>query len=253
MTSDLIKVNLSSFVTLILMNDALAFGFRRGDSANINGLINKVMPNLLQLRKYRRDRTQQLLREAGFSEGQAAIEGAVNAIIDAVYFSDAELSILDDIVWIRPTRHAYASFEEIADAETEMTGLPLSVYIRGILNEYARLPQYKREALVFDEELSIAAEACLSGRILHYTRAGCACRLFAYQYLYGFAYDQTNYIVGYDLITKRVCSVPLHEIRNAYLVAKKYRPGHTLLAALKDYTEQRDFHQEIAITDEEIL
>ena len=61
----------------------------------------------------------------------------VNTVIDRVYFSDAELDCLDEVIWFRPSTKKQALFDEIEESETKISGQSVSVYIRGLLNEYS--------------------------------------------------------------------------------------------------------------------
>ena len=58
------KIRLSSFVLLIIDNDCQAFGFiSKDNSPNRNGFLNKVIPNLVDLRKKRREEIEKTLKD----------------------------------------------------------------------------------------------------------------------------------------------------------------------------------------------
>ena len=170
---------------MILQNDALAFGFvKSNEEANINGFLNKLIPNLLYYRQYRRKKIHDLLEKRILGINTETVYECVNTVIDQVYFSDAELDILDETIWFRPSQKKEAAFDEIEDSETAITGQSTSVYIRGLLNEYCRFPQYKRESISFDDERRDFAEASTTRRILHATVDGCSIRMFAFHNVY---------------------------------------------------------------------
>ena len=247
MLSSIIKLSVSDFVLRILQNDAEKFGFlKKEKEPNLNGLLNKLIPNLLYFRKSRREEIHRILNEDFARDDTEKIYECVNTIIDQVYFLDAELQILDDVIWFRPSTKQNAVFDEIEQSETKITGQTTSEYIRGLLNEYSRLPQYKRETLAFNGELYDFAEACETGKIFHATVNGKSIRMFAFHYVYGFTYDQSNYLLGYDLTSKAIGAIPLCMIRDSYIVERKYKPSDRLVDLLQQYYENEEYDKVIS-------
>lgn len=245
--TDKIKVKISSFVANILENDALRFGFIKNDKSNKNALLNKLIPTLVEVRKARRNEIEYVLKEEYGREDTENIYNAVNTVIDKVYFSDAELNVLDEYIWIRPAKETMATYDEIETSETLITAQDLSVYIRGLLNEYSRLPQYKREMLVFDKELDIFSDACYTRNIVHFRdkETNKRYKAFAYNYYYGYLYNQTNYCIIYDINENKIKSVPLSNIQDIYTIKQKYKSSENLIELLQEYTDNCDFGKEI--------
>ena len=245
--TDKIKVKISSFVANILENDALRFGFTKNDKSNKNALLNKLIPTLVEVRKARRNEIEHILKEEFRREDTESIYNAVNTVIDKVYFNDAELNVLDEYVWIRPSKETMATYDEIETSETRITAQDLSVYIRGLLNEYSRFPQYKREILVFDKELDVFSDACLTRNILHFRdkETNKRYKAFAFNYYYGYLYDQTNYCVIFDINEKKIKSIPLCNIQDIYTIKQKYKPSEKLIQLLQEYVDHCDFEKEI--------
>ena len=242
MISNVIKLSISDFVLRILQNDAERFGFlKKEKEPNLNGLLNRLIPNLLHYRKARRDEIHRILTENFARNDTEDIYECVNTVIDQVYFSDAELQILDGIIWFRPSKKQNAIFDEIEQSETKITGQTTTEYIRGLLNEYSRFPQYKRETIVFDNELYNFANACETGRIFHATVNGKSIRVFAFHYVYGFTYDQSNYLLGYDMTNGVIGAIPLCKIRDSYVVERKYKPSEKLISLLQEYYENEEY------------
>lgn len=250
--TDKIKIKVSSFVANILENDALRFGFVKNEKSNKNALLNKLIPTLVEVRKTRRNEIERILKNEYCREDAENVYNAVNTVIDKVYFNDAELNRLDEYVWIRPSKKSMKTYDEIMTSETNITAQELSVYIRGLLNEYSRFPQYKREMLVFDEELDVFDSACYSRNIIHFRDRGTEkmYNSFAFNYYYGYLYDQTNYCVIYDMGDNKIKSVPLHKIKDIYMIKQKYKPNEKLLELLQEYTDNCNFEAEIAAGEE---
>ena len=251
MISSIIKLSVSDFVLRILQNDAEKFSFlKKEKEPNLNGLLNKLIPNLLYFRKARRDEIHRILTQDFARNDTEAVYECVNTVIDQVYFSDAELQVLDEVIWFRPSTKQNAVFDEIEVSETKITGQTTTEYIRGLLNEYSRFPQYKRETIAFDNELYDFAKACETGRIFHATVNGKSIRMFAFHYVYGFTYDQSNYLIGYDLTNKVIGAIPLCLIRDSYLVERKYKPSEKLIELLQEYYENEGYDDIIPYEEE---
>ena len=100
MISSIIKLSVSDFVFQILENDAERFGFlKKEKEPNLNGLLNKIIPNLLYFRKARRNEIHRILNEDFARNDTEAVYECVNTVIDKVYFSDAELQVLDEVIY----------------------------------------------------------------------------------------------------------------------------------------------------------
>lgn len=249
---DKLKVKVSSFVANILENDALCFDFMKNDKSNKNALLNKLIPTLVAVRKTRRDEIENILKNEFNRKDGENIYNAVNTIIDRVYFNDEELESLDEYIWIRPSKENVSVFDEIQTSETHITAQEITAYIRGLLNEYARLPQYKREALVFDSELDVFADACYDRHIIHFRdkETGEYCKAFAFNYWYGYMYDQTNYCIIYDIKNSIIKSIPLCKIKDIYKIKQKYKPSERLIQQLSSYINDLNFNKVISVEEE---
>lgn len=247
--TDKIKIKTSSFVANILENDALRFGFMKNNKSNKNALLNKLIPTLMEVRKARRNEIEHILKYEYCREDTENIYNAVNMVIDKVYFNDAELNVLEEYIWIRPSKETMCVYDEIVTSETIITAQEVSVYIRGLLNEYSRFPQYKRETLVFDKELDVFSDACYTRNILHFRDRETheCCKAFAFNYYYGYLYDQTNYCVIYDINKRKIKSVPLNSIQSIYTIKQKYKPSEKLIELLQEYADNFNFKKELNV------
>lgn len=249
--TDKIKIKVSSFVANILENDALRFGFMKNGKSNKNALLNKLIPTLVEVRKARRNEIEDILKNEYNRKDSENIYNAVNTVIDRVYFNGEELNVLDEYVWIRPSKETMSVYDEIQTSETLITAQETPVYIRGLLNEYSRLPQYKREALTFDHELEIIAGACYTHQILHFRdkETNERYKAFAFDYYYGYLYDQTNYCVIYDINESKIKAIPLHKIQDIYTIKQKYKPSEELIEKLQKYADSCEFEEEISVEE----
>lgn len=247
--TDKIKIKVSSFVANILENDALRFGFTKNEKPNKNALLNKLIPTLVNKRQARRNEIEYILKNEYNREDSESIYNAVNTVIDRVYFEDEELYVLDEYIWIRPSKETIATFDEIETSETLITAQEVPVYIRGLLNEYSRLPQYKRELLTFHNELEHFSIGCMTQRILHFKdkETNERYKAYAFGYYYGYLYNQTNYCIIYDINNSVIKSIPLYRIQDIYAIKQKYRPTEQLSNQLQAYADNCDFEAEISV------
>lgn len=251
---DKIKVKVSSFVANILENDAMRFGFIKNDKPNKNALLNKLIPTLVEVRKARREEIENILKNEYCREDvENNVYDIVNTVIDRVYFSDAELNVLDENIWIRPSKETISVYDEIETSETRITLQEISVYIRGLLNEYSRFPQYKREMLTFDKELDMFDTACYTHNIVHFRdkETNKRHKAFAFNYCYGYLYEQTNYCVIYDINENKIKAIPLYDIQDIYLIKQKYKPTEKQIELLQKYMDDCDFDEEISVGETE--
>ena len=250
--NDKIKVKVSSFVANILEIDALRFGFTKNGKSNKNGLLNKLIPTLVEVRKERRSQIENILKTEYNRADSENIYSAVNTVIDRVYFNDENLGELEESIWIRPSKENISVFDEIETSEIMLTAQELSVYIRGLLNEYCMLPLYKRETLVFDGELDVFSNACCTHRILYFRSRSANERhkVFAFDYFYGYWTNSGNYCIFYDLGEHKIMATPLYDMQDVYLIKQKFKPSERLIERLQAYCDECDFEAVVSMEGE---
>lgn len=235
------KIRVSDFLRQTLELDAVAFNFTKSNGeGNLNAYLNKLIPNLLKLKKERRFEIRNYakqklgIEDAENMEAENIING-LNLIFEKIYFSDVELDELTHVIWIRPAKENIAVFDEIMESETEITGTETSVYIRNLLNEYSRLPRYKKEQIAFDEECSITLQARDSGKILKFRYEGELHRAFVFGCVYNYLEEQGNYFLCYDIGLNIICRYQISEVIALHLLDKKYKPADSLIERCKKY------------------
>lgn len=248
---DKIKIKVSTFVANILENDALRFGFKKNGKSNKNALLNKLIPTMVAVKKTRRDEIENTLKNEYNRSDSENIFNAVSTIIDKVYFGGEDLNVLEEYIWIRPSKETLSTYDEIETSETRITAQETTVYIRNLLNEYACLPQYKREMLTFDKELDVFSTASCTQQIIHFTNneTNEKFKAFAFDCNYGYLYEQTNYCIFFDINNKIIKAIPPHNIQNIYALKQKYKPSNKLIKLLQDYSDDLNFKKEIIVED----
>ena len=244
---DKIKVRISSIVLKIIEYDAQTFGFIKMDgSPNRNAFLNKLISNLLVVRQIRREKTRRVLSDMGRDNVEEIYEAA-NQIIDEVYFENADIRKLDSEIWILPTKSYGGAFEEIYESELEITALSMAEYLRGLMNEYALLPLFKREAFAFGREVELIQIAAEDGIVLRFEFDGEKYKFFPRAHMFGFLADQTNYIVGYDIANKKIRSFPIRDIFGIMALKTRFNPSAELLKKLDEYISQNRYGEDVVM------
>ena len=255
------KIRISLFLRQTLELDAIDYNFVKTDGKpNLNSFLNKLIPNLLKLKKIRRKRIFSSVANV-FGIPNNDMAGAekliyeLNAIYDEVYFSDAELNELSEVVWIRPTKDNIAIFDEIQDSETQITGLDMSSYLRTLLNEFARFPKYKKEQIVFLDECAITLRARNHANILKFRYEGDLRRAYVFGCVYDYLNEQGNYILCLDLTLNIICRYQVCEMEALHILDRKYRPSSKITGLCQKYVNEAlwidDYVLEIGEEDEE--
>ena len=235
------KIRISVFLRETLELDALAFNFvKKNNEANLNSFLNKLIPNLLDLKKERREMILDYAKDVldipktDLYMAEKMINN-LNSIFDEIYFSDVELDNLKETIWIRPTKENLSVFDEICDSETEITRMDKSTYIRTLLNEFSRFPKYKKQQIVFNDECDLTLEAKDSHRILKFRSDGDIHKAFVFDCVYSYLKEQGNYILCYDIGRNIICRYEISEITALHLLNEKYVPSEEIMEILEQY------------------
>lgn len=236
MIAEKIKVRISNFALLIINDDSQNWGFIKHDeSSNINAFLNKLIPNMLEFRKERREKIKEILQYDYQREDAERIYECVNSVIDEVYFNDAELSKLSTEVWIRPSVRNAVIFDEIESEELPLTSMDMSAYIRGLINEYVRFPKYKRLQILFTSEMNLFERAIHYGNIVRFNYLGEQYKVYVYWISYQYALEHCCCIIAYDLERKEIRSFRVEKIKKLFLLNKVYRASEYLNDIVRKY------------------
>lgn len=253
MLDEKIKIRISGFLRETLELDAQAFNFvKNNNEANLNSFLNKLIPNLLILKKERREKIFEYAKdtlnipETDLYKAEELINN-LNAIFDEIYFSDVELNELTETIWIRPVKENISVFDEIIDSETEITGMDKSSYIRTLLNEFSRFPRYKKQQIVFAEECNISLEARDSHRLLKFRFDGDIHKVFVFSCVYNYLQEQGNYILCYDIGRNIICRYEISEVSALHLLREKFEPNEKIETAIEKYCSEDLWLNDIVI------
>ncbi len=238
-----IKIRISKFLRHEIEECAYDFYFiKQDDEPNLNAFLNKLIPNLLKLKKLRREKIYEYAQNTfnvkkDFSKKAEEIINSLNAIYDDIYFSDNEEMSLTENLWIRPTKESIASFDEIIDNEVVIAKSDCSTYIRNLLTEFIRLPVYKQEQIVFSQECEIILEAYFKQRILKFRYNNQLKHVYIFSCLIDQSIHKCNYVLCYDIKLKLVCSYRVPEIVAPHVLLEKYTPTDEVMDICNNYRD----------------
>lgn len=247
MYQDSFKIRISHFAYMVLDYDAGIYGFiHKNEESNINGLINKLIPILLEKRKERRNLIHDTLDEAlefRFDEKKSdKLRSYLDAIMDKTYFAGEEYdSDRSEEIWIRPSQKNAEIFDEIKDSETEICQLNRSDYLRSLLNEYVRLPQFRREQILFSQELNKLIDSIYNDNVCSFKYDDDKYKAVILLHWFEPFETHNNYIFFYDINHDLIKVALLHEIHDVYLREKTRRIDEITLKKLQDVFDTRAF------------
>lgn len=233
----------------ILINDCFAFDFiKKDESPNINKFMNKLIPNLLVLRKNRREiihkELSSTLEFESNNKFQEKIRQHMDTLFDKIYFSDAEFDNLSETIWIRPKEENMVAFDEIIESELQICQIDLSNYLRSLLNEYAKLQQHNREIILFYNEMDIIKQSIENDNVVNLKYKGQKYSVVMINYYSEFLYDQSNYIISYDIKNNHIKSMPLCKIEKIYKLQRKLTLSENVFATYHKVCEDFSFNKQ---------
>ncbi len=226
MSKDLYRIDISNFILNIIENDAQNFKFiKKDNTSNISGYLNRLFPNMLKIRKLRREIMENELNIIFELANKAVMDRTkkyLSTVLDKVYFINEESEDLDEQIWVRVKKHLIPIFDEIDEEEKVIAQLTTSELLRSFLNEYCRLPQYKREQIIFYDELNIIFDVIRTGKVINLEYNGEKYSVIVNDHIIKYLNEQANYISCYDIINKQYLYCNLTYIKKIYKSSRKF-------------------------------
>ena len=106
------------------------------------------------------------------------------------------------------------------------------------MNEFSRLPRYKKEQITFQEESEKTLLARDSGRELKFRYENEIHRAFVFACVYNYLQEQGNYVLCYDIGLNIICRYQISEITALHVLDKKYKPSDIVRELCNRYAEE---------------
>lgn len=157
--------------------------------------------------------------------------------LDSIYFGDEELNYLTRSIWFRPHKNLEKCITEIEESELKITLISLSQYIRSLLNEYARLPRYKRCELILHHEIDLIKQ-CIADDLNVTFIYDKLSKYTINPYHYTFVmFEERNILVGYDINKGEIRSFDVSKISKADYTGQSLPLSMEIMDKLEDYCD----------------
>lgn len=195
----------------ILKKDALRFGFRKNNRANISGFLNVLLPTLAHLRSEVYDDIKNLISDS------TTISEIENLFYSIPTTSSSVFDPLFVTVPFRVNKEHYEDFLYIHDVLLSKFNLDFSEFIRNILTDYTSKRLAIRERLFFYKHIKTLYSAIENTQVCRiYTKDNCI-----FQFLPATIsispYTEKNIILGLDRSKKCALSLALTNVKSITL------------------------------------
>lgn len=165
-----IKIYIPGNVYQIMLKDMELFEFFKKDhSLNRNEFLNKLIVNYYESYAEATSRTYDHIKEVLKGLGIEGFE-ADNAASDITEFTskhstELENRKMDVVISMKPTKYSSKAFDYIENFL--LNGSSMSGWLRNLFASYVRLPQDKREQIIFKENFDAINEALEKNRMIY--------------------------------------------------------------------------------------
>ncbi len=155
-------IRVPSFVTRLINAEVSKRNFfKPNGQGNENEFLNKMLPNMLSYRAYKKGYMRDYLEKnikASITEGmQEKILDFLSETFDYAYFDKDEYEC-DDVINIRFDVGNEALYTDLF-IYLDRIGIKRSAYLRNLIYEYLTQAEYQRERICFNEEYHDLSEA----------------------------------------------------------------------------------------------
>lgn len=251
MSKDLYRIDISNFILNIIENDAQNFKFiKKDNTSNISGYLNRLFPNMLKIRKLRRETMENELNSIFALENKAVMNRTkkyLSTVLDKVYFTNEESEDLDEEIWVRVKKHLIPIFDEIDEEEKMIAQLTTSELLRSFLNEYCRLPQYKREQIIFYDELNIIFDVMRTDKVINLEYNEKKYSVIVNDHIIKYLNEQANYISCYDIINDQYLYCNLTYIKKVYKSNKIFECTEEMTCKFQYVVDNKNYLKEFIV------
>ncbi len=135
--------------------------FKSNGEGNANEFFNKMLPNMLAYRAYKKGMLRDYLDKnikASIAEGmQEKILDFLAESFDYLYFDESEYEC-DDVINIRFDVNKEEFYAQLF-VRLDNMGIKRSAYLRNLIHEYFNLSEYQKERICFNEEYNALSQA----------------------------------------------------------------------------------------------
>ncbi len=209
------SIRVPALLKKLIDAEASKRGFDESDEKSTNRFYNKMLPNIIQHRKSKKNKLRAFLeRSVKASISKAMQEKVIDSMteyFDYSYFEEDDEC--DDTINIRfnvRNEDFYAElFTRIEDA-----GMKRSTYIRNLLNEYFAMPDHQRERVCFYEEYDKLNKALFNNLTCQFTLDKSTQTAIIMAIQYSVRMEHWYVLYFYENQFNIIYSTPLYKFKN---------------------------------------
>ena len=219
-----LPIRISDFTDRQLQAEVAKRGFLTPNGkGNENGFLNKMLPNMLKYREYKKGHLREYLERTVKHTLNSAMQEKILDFLaesfDYCYFDQKEY-FLESTINIRfdvKNANLYAElFSRLED-----NGIKKSAYIRNLIAEYCRLPEHEKDRICFEQEFLALDEACAEGLVLQLKYNNQRYTLIAQALEFSFQSEHWHFIATDYTEYSKLYSIPLYKIQDVLLLKNK--------------------------------
>lgn len=197
-TMEPIETRIPNYTYKVILNDCEKFNFvTLKNKPNKNDFLNRLIPNFRKFHIDVLDDTKEIVKQYPQINQVQNISEILSQIINKAYFSNDYLDLRPTKLRIRPQKKNNELFSEIIDEYSKLSKRrDLSDYLRGILVEYSMLAPFKREQIIFYDEIGKLTNAWDDSKLVSLNYNGQKYDLRIFFPVNVVESTQKNYVVG---------------------------------------------------------
>lgn len=170
-----ITIRMPSIMTnLISAEVAKRNFFNKDGQINVNEFLNKMLPNMLAYREYKkislRDFLDKKIKACITERMQEKILDFLSESFDYFYFDEGEYAC-NDVINLRFSVSNEKLYSNLF-IRLDNISIKRSTYIRNLINEYLNLSEHQKERICFDEEFIALANAINDSSYVQFLNKG---------------------------------------------------------------------------------
>ena len=217
---------------------------KKNGLGNENEFFNKVLPNMLAYRAYKKGFLREYLNKnikESIAEGmQEKILDFLAESFDYLYFDESEYEC-DDIINIRFDVKSEELYAELF-SRLDNIGIKRSAYLRNLIHEYFNQSEYQKERICFNEEYSKIVEALSNEIVFQFKADTSTFTALAAAIDYSVKNEHWYLLYFNENQFNTLYSVPLFKVKNILLRYKsKSIPDESVSEQVKEIIENGTF------------
>ena len=210
-------IRVPSFITrLVTAEVSKRYFIKKNGHGNENEFFNKMLPNMLEYRAYKKGFLREYLDKnikSSITDGmQEKILDFLAESFDYLYFDESEYEC-DDTVNLRFDVENENLYAELF-VRLDNIGIKRSAYLRNLIHEYFNQSEYQKERICFNEEYNKLSDIISNESVFQFTCDENTTTAFAIALEYSVRSEHWYLLYFWENEYDTLYSVPLYKIKN---------------------------------------